>query len=113
MEPLQVPVDILSQLLAEIFQSGDFFQPRPLTAGTDYRRLEIKNQDRWRKRLDELVRLRKYHDQLRTLAREEWANDDLAVDDDCLFSEGDDGVWVQAWVFLNKELIEKEVGINE
>ena len=33
-------------------------------------------------------------------ARDEYADSDLAIDDDAKVSESDEGVWVQAWVWL-------------
>lgn len=33
-------------------------------------------------------------------ARTYYANDDINIDDDAWQSEGDDGVWVEAWVWL-------------
>lgn len=33
-------------------------------------------------------------------AREEYAGDDVNVDDDAQLSHTDDGAWVQAWVFV-------------
>lgn len=35
-------------------------------------------------------------------AREEYANDDVEIDDDARLSEADEGCWVQAWVWLDK-----------
>lgn len=36
-------------------------------------------------------------------ARAVYQNDDVQIDDDALTSHTDDGVWVQAWVWLPKE----------
>jgi hypothetical protein len=33
-------------------------------------------------------------------ANEEHCSDEIEIDDDAWFSEGDDGVWVQAWVWI-------------
>lgn len=34
------------------------------------------------------------------MARDEYANDNVNIDEDALFSEADDGCWVQAWVWV-------------
>lgn len=33
-------------------------------------------------------------------AREQYANDDIEIDSNATFSVADDGVWVQAWVWV-------------
>jgi hypothetical protein len=33
-------------------------------------------------------------------ARDEYANDDVAIDDDAAVSRTDTGAWVQAWVYI-------------
>lgn len=35
-------------------------------------------------------------------AEAEYANDELEIDDDPIYSEGDEGVWVGAWVWVRK-----------
>ena len=35
------------------------------------------------------------------LARDQYASDDLEIDDDAKVSESSEGVWVQAWVWLD------------
>lgn len=35
-------------------------------------------------------------------AREEYGSNEITIDDDAEASRGDDGTWVQAWVFLEK-----------
>lgn len=47
------------------------------------------------------------------LAREEYAhgsNNNIEIDDDADISAGNDGTWVQAWVFLSNEKL-RDAGI--
>lgn len=37
-------------------------------------------------------------------ARREYESDDIEIDPGCLTSRGDEGVWVQAWVFIRPEV---------
>lgn len=39
-------------------------------------------------------------DELVACARAQWGTDDLNIDDDAGKSEADEGVWVEAWVWL-------------
>ncbi len=39
-------------------------------------------------------------------ARQRYASDDINIDDDANLSLGDDGVWVQAWVFVPAQDLE-------
>lgn len=41
------------------------------------------------------------------LAREVYGSNNIEIDDDADFSEGNDGTWVQAWVFLSKKRLKK------
>jgi hypothetical protein len=36
-------------------------------------------------------------------ARDEYASDDLEIDDNAVVSTGEDGSWVQAWVWVREE----------
>ena len=36
-------------------------------------------------------------------ARDEWASDEIEIDDDPIVSEGDDGAFVAAWVYVTNE----------
>ena len=40
-------------------------------------------------------------------AREEWGSDDCEIDDSAAFSEGDNGCWVGAWVWVSDDREEK------
>ena len=42
---------------------------------------------------------------LQELARKEYGSDEIEIDDDADISEGNDGTWVQAWVFLSNETL--------
>ena len=45
-------------------------------------------------------------DNLIDKAREQYASDDLEIDDDAKVSESSEGAWVQAWVWLdNAEVV--------
>ena len=37
------------------------------------------------------------------MAHREYANDEISIDPDSKISKGDDGYWVQAWVWVHKE----------
>ncbi|TBR75368.1 MAG: hypothetical protein EPN64_13070 [Burkholderiaceae bacterium] len=57
------------------------------------------------KQLREIREEREAHEETIATARKTHANDDLEIDDEPMISEGDDGVWVSAWVWVP---IEKE-----
>jgi hypothetical protein len=48
-------------------------------------------------------RCRNDHAILVDQATQQYASDDINIDADARLSRGDDGVWVQAWVFLSNE----------
>lgn len=41
---------------------------------------------------------------LRSLAVEQYKSDEIEIDDDAIVSEGDTGAFVQAWVWVEKEV---------
>jgi hypothetical protein len=41
-------------------------------------------------------------EQVRAYAKEHLCNDEVNVDDDAVLSEGEDGPWIQAWLFIPK-----------
>lgn len=53
-----------------------------------------------------------YLDALQELARKEYGSDEIEIDDEADISEGDDGTWVQAWVFLSNDTL-RENGLGE
>jgi hypothetical protein len=48
----------------------------------------------------------------RKAATELWANDNLEVDQDATVSEGEDGAWVHAWVWVSKDESLADVGVG-
>jgi hypothetical protein len=48
-------------------------------------------------------RCRRDHDTLVQHAAQQYATDDINVDADARLSRVDNGVWVQAWVFVSNE----------
>lgn len=42
----------------------------------------------------------------RDIARALYAGEDIQIDENALISEGEDGSWVQAWVWVSNEDIE-------
>jgi hypothetical protein len=43
-------------------------------------------------------------------ARKKWASNELEIDADATVAIGDDGVWIQAWVFVEKDEPDDEPG---
>lgn len=54
-----------------------------------------------------------FRQRLRQIAIDEYAigsDDNIEVDEDAKLSVGEDGTWVQAWVFINKEEYDENAG---
>lgn len=63
----------------------------------------FKTREAWRNALtqyDEAVTEREAYAKAIQLAREQYVNDDINIDDDAMVSVGDEGVWVEAWVYV-------------
>lgn len=63
----------------------------------------FKTREAWRNALtqyDEAVAEREVYAGTIESARNTYCNDEINIDDDAMVSVGDDGVWVEAWVWV-------------
>lgn len=47
-------------------------------------------------------------EELIRIARQEYGNNECEIDNDCEFSENDEGCWVGAWVFVSHEDVRQD-----
>ena len=51
-------------------------------------------------------------EQVRAHAKEQHSSDVFNIDDDAVLSEGEDGPWIQCWLFIPKEELEDDADLS-